>query len=71
MLEQFDSCLAALHSLGDNPGTIKKDGAARRLYWVPLTELLGVAPKWRENHITPDAILREHACFAKCCCECS
>eukprot|EP00965_Chrysotila_dentata_P263266 6214798-Pleurochrysis_carterae.AAC.5 len=57
MHEQFDGCLAALHSLKDNPGTVKKDKEACRRYWMPLTELLGVA-KWRENPVTRDAILR-------------
>eukprot|EP00965_Chrysotila_dentata_P091221 3012326-Pleurochrysis_carterae.AAC.1 len=58
MHEQVDGCLAAQRSLGDNSGTVKKDEAAWRRYWVLLTELLGVA-KWRENPVTPVAILRE------------
>eukprot|EP00965_Chrysotila_dentata_P250627 6209561-Pleurochrysis_carterae.AAC.2 len=41
--EQLDGCLAALHSLEDNPDTVKKDEAVWRRYWVPFTELLGVA----------------------------
>eukprot|EP00965_Chrysotila_dentata_P129535 4282515-Pleurochrysis_carterae.AAC.1 len=64
MHEQLDGCLAALHSLGDNPGTVKKDEEAWRWYWVPLTELLGVA-KWRENPVTADAILREARLLCK------
>eukprot|EP00965_Chrysotila_dentata_P030804 1026565-Pleurochrysis_carterae.AAC.1 len=40
MHEQLDGCLAALKALGDNPGTVKKDEAAWRRYWIPLTELL-------------------------------
>eukprot|EP00965_Chrysotila_dentata_P076551 2527612-Pleurochrysis_carterae.AAC.1 len=58
MHEQLDGCLSALQALGDNPNTVRKDEAAWRRYWVPLTEVLGVA-RWRENPTTPDAILRE------------
>eukprot|EP00965_Chrysotila_dentata_P107590 3554541-Pleurochrysis_carterae.AAC.1 len=45
MHEQLDGCLAALQALGDNPSMAKKDEAAWRRYWVPLTELLEVARK--------------------------
>eukprot|EP00965_Chrysotila_dentata_P098220 3247601-Pleurochrysis_carterae.AAC.1 len=38
--EQLDGCLSALQALGDNPNTVRKDEAAWRRYWVPLTELL-------------------------------
>eukprot|EP00965_Chrysotila_dentata_P071185 2352273-Pleurochrysis_carterae.AAC.1 len=59
MHEQLYGCLSALQALGDkNPNTVKKDEAAWRRYWVPLTELPGVA-RWRGNSIAPDAILRE------------
>eukprot|EP00965_Chrysotila_dentata_P181652 5997047-Pleurochrysis_carterae.AAC.1 len=58
MHQQLDGCLAALQSLGDNPNTVKKDEAAWRKYWVPLTELLGVS-KWRDHPVAPGAILRE------------
>eukprot|EP00965_Chrysotila_dentata_P247956 6208053-Pleurochrysis_carterae.AAC.2 len=64
MHEQLVGCLATLHSLGGNPGTVKKDEAAWRRCWVPFTELLGVA-KWRENPVTPDAILREARLLCK------
>eukprot|EP00965_Chrysotila_dentata_P125169 4137397-Pleurochrysis_carterae.AAC.1 len=64
MHEQLDGCLAALHSLGDNPGTVTKDEAAWRRYWLPLTELLGVA-KWRENPVAPDVVLRKARLLCK------
>eukprot|EP00965_Chrysotila_dentata_P232485 6198994-Pleurochrysis_carterae.AAC.2 len=58
MHKQLDGCLAALQLLGDNPNTVTKDEAAWRRYWVLLTEPLGVS-RWRDNPVTPDAILRE------------
>eukprot|EP00965_Chrysotila_dentata_P047009 1560445-Pleurochrysis_carterae.AAC.2 len=64
MHEQFDGCLAELRALGDSPGTVKKNEAAWRRYWVPLTELLGVA-RWREHPTAPDAILREARLLCK------
>eukprot|EP00965_Chrysotila_dentata_P245447 6206559-Pleurochrysis_carterae.AAC.1 len=65
MHEQLDGCTAAaLQALGDNPGTVKKDEAAWRKYWVPLAELLGVA-RWREIPTTPDAILQEARLLCK------
>eukprot|EP00965_Chrysotila_dentata_P209248 6185185-Pleurochrysis_carterae.AAC.1 len=58
---------AALQALGNNTGTVGKDGAAWREYWVPLTELLGVA-RWRENPTIPlTPFCRKHACCARCC----
>eukprot|EP00965_Chrysotila_dentata_P255795 6212342-Pleurochrysis_carterae.AAC.1 len=63
MHERLDGCLAALHSLGDNPGTVKKDEAAWRRYWVPLIKLLGVA-KWRENPSPLMPSSAKHACSA-------
>eukprot|EP00965_Chrysotila_dentata_P019700 653544-Pleurochrysis_carterae.AAC.4 len=44
MHEQLDGCLATLQALRDNPGTVRKDEAAWRKYWVPLTTAHG-APK--------------------------
>eukprot|EP00965_Chrysotila_dentata_P159739 5277239-Pleurochrysis_carterae.AAC.1 len=64
MHEQLDDCLAALKSLGANPGTVRKDEAAWRRYWVPLMERLGVA-RWRENFTASDAILREARLLCK------
>eukprot|EP00965_Chrysotila_dentata_P238256 6202385-Pleurochrysis_carterae.AAC.1 len=42
----------------------KKKEAAWRRYWVPLTELLGVA-RWRKNPTVPDAIMREARLLCK------
>eukprot|EP00965_Chrysotila_dentata_P000574 18688-Pleurochrysis_carterae.AAC.1 len=56
--EQLDGLIPALQALGGNQGTVKKDETARRRYWVPLTEFLGIA-RWRENPTAPDAILQE------------
>eukprot|EP00965_Chrysotila_dentata_P183713 6065827-Pleurochrysis_carterae.AAC.1 len=63
MHEQLDGCLAALQALGDNPSTVKKDEAAWRRYWVPLTELLGVA-RCAKTPLPPTPSCGKHACCA-------
>eukprot|EP00965_Chrysotila_dentata_P031712 1057860-Pleurochrysis_carterae.AAC.1 len=65
MHKQLDGCLSALQALGENQNTVRKDAeAAWRRYWVPLTELLGVA-RWRENPTAPDAVRREARLLCK------